>query len=264
MSTNAKRSRLRTLLLVVGGLVLACILCTIVVSILPDSDDEAETVAQATIQPGVTDQEEQTDVMPEPTQSPAPLPTTTSSPTPGPTATSSPIPPTQTPILGLIEPGTHIVGEDMDPGIYWGTAGEDILGSCYWARLSDLSGELDAILANDNAVGQFYVEVKEADVAFETDCELIYLEYAPVPENRNPETIDPGVYLVGRDIQPGRYRGEAGEDILGSCYWARLQNVSGDLNSIIANDNATGQYFVQVAETDFALSTACRLEFDQP
>jgi hypothetical protein len=47
---------------------------------------------------------------------------------------------------------------------------------------------------------------------------------------------------------------------MSSCYWARLNNVAGELESVIANDNAVGQFYVQVAASDFALSTACELE----
>jgi hypothetical protein len=68
------------------------------------------------------------------------------------------------------------------------------------------------------------------------------------------------MYLVGRDIQPGTYKGEAGADFADSCYWARLSNVAGELDGILANDNATGQFYVQVAASDFALSTGCQLE----
>jgi hypothetical protein len=68
------------------------------------------------------------------------------------------------------------------------------------------------------------------------------------------------MYLVGIDISPGTYRGQAGADIMDACYWARLRDVSGDLDSIITNDNATGQYYIAVLGGDFALSTMCDLE----
>ena len=53
--------------------------------------------------------------------------------------------------------------------------------------------------------------------------------------------------------------GEAGADFSQSCYWARLSNVARALDAILANDNATGQYFIQVVANDFALSTSCQL-----
>ena len=182
-------------------------------------------------------------------------PTTTKIPVP----TAIPIPPTATTDLNIINTGTYIVGTDIDPGIYRGEAGYDLFDSCYWARLEDVSGELDAIIANDNAKGQFYVELLDTDYALETGCELVPLDSLPIPVGDLPITIQPGTYIVGRDILTGTYKGQAGEDILDSCYWSRLSDLTGSLNSIISNDNATGQYYIQIQDSDFALSTGCEL-----
>lgn len=73
-------------------------------------------------------------------------------------------------------------------------------------------------------------------------------------------TFAPGTYIVGKDIQPGTYQGQAGDDILGSCYWARLSGLDGELGSILANTNAIGQFYVKVKATDYAFQTACTLE----
>lgn len=185
--------------------------------------------------------------------------TATSALTNTPEPTNTPLPPTPTPNPNLINPGTYMVGVDIQPGIYRGQAGDSVLGSCYWARLKDLSGSLDALLANDNSIGQFYVEVRSSDFALETHCELALLDSLSATAEF-PQTIQAGTYIVGKDIQPGTYKGQAGNDITTACYWARLANVAGDLNSIIANDNAIGQYYVQVAGSDFALSTGCELQ----
>jgi len=154
----------------------------------------------------------------------------------------------------LINAGTYLVGSEIQPGIY---KGESLNKSCYWARLKDLSGEFDAILANDISTGQFYVEVKNTDFAFETRCELVPLDSIQAPTGYLPTIIQAGTYLVGRDIQPGTYKGQAEGT---SCYWARLNSVTGDLNSIITNNIAEGQFYVQVASSDFALTTRCSLE----
>jgi hypothetical protein len=45
-----------------------------------------------------------------------------------------------------------------------------------------------------------------------------------------------------------------------SCYWVRLKDVRGEFRSIIANDNAIGQFYVLVQASDFALTTRCELE----
>ena len=174
-----------------------------------------------------------------------------------PNPTPTPIP-TATPTHS-IRPGTYAVGQDIDPGTYVGIAGTGVLDTCYWARLQGVSGALDDILANDNAIGQFYIEVLEGDGYLETHCQITSLAAWPEPSEL-PESLQPGTYLVGRDIAAGTYRGEAGEEV-GWCYWARLNGVSGELKDVAANHNATGgPFYVEVLDTDYALNTTCDLE----
>ena len=154
----------------------------------------------------------------------------------------------------LIESGTYIIGKDIKPGLYEGQAGTN---SCYWVRLKDVSGTTDSILANDNSVGQYYIQVNGTDYALQTDCELLLLSSLPKPSVQMPTKINPGIYLVGIDIQPGTYEGQAGKD---TCYWARLSDVGGTTNSIITNDNSKGQFYIQVSPNDFALSIGCQIE----
>ena len=94
-----------------------------------------------------------------PTPTSATPPTYTPKPTTRPTAT---LEPTATPEVGF-ESGTYRVGSDIQPGIYVGKAGNNVLDSCYWARLSGVSGELSDVIANDIANGQFFVEVMDTD-----------------------------------------------------------------------------------------------------
>ena len=139
-------------------------------------------------------------------------------------------------------------------------AGYGVLDSCYWARLQGVSGALDDILANDNAMGQFYIEVLEGDAYLETHCQMTPLADWPEP-SAMPDNLKPGTYLVGRDIIAGTYKGEAGEEVSDWCYWARLNNVAGDLGAIAANHNATGgPFYVEVLDSDYALNTTCALE----
>jgi hypothetical protein len=62
---------------------------------------------------------------------------------------------------------------------------------------------------------------------------------------------DDGIYLVGTDIKPGQYKSgpESG------CYWARLSNTNGDLDSIIANHNG-GNSVVTIKRSDKAFETS--------
>jgi hypothetical protein len=75
------------------------------------------------------------------------------------------------------------------------------------------------------------------------------------PSTTEPPAPEPGfgdgIFLVGRDIAPGLYRADGTSD----CYWKRLSDLSGDLDAILANDNAVGQVYVEVLPTDAAFST---------
>lgn len=165
--------------------------------------------------------------------------------------------------LSQLDTGMYIIGRDIQAGIYKGQAGSEFGDSCYWERMSGVSGEFEDILANDNSVGSFYVDIKETDFAFQVGCPMTPIESIPLPEEFLT-TLDAGTYLIGRDIQAGIYKGQAGDDFSGSCYWERLSGVSGDFNDIIANDNATGQFYIEVAPTDFALSINCPVELVSP
>ena len=164
--------------------------------------------------------------------------------------------------LTVLEPGTYIVGRDIIPGIYAGRTGTNAFDSCYWARLSGASGDFDDLLANENAIGQFYIDVRPSDKYLQVSCPVTHIDEWPVPTQ--PLTVlEPGTYIVGRDIVQGTYRGKAGTGTLDSCYWARLSGASGDFDDLLANENAKGSFYITVAESDFALTTGCDLELTE-
>ena len=83
----------------------------------------------------------------------------------------------------------------------------------------------------------------------ETSTTVLATTTVRAPPTTPPPTIpgfDDGTFLIGSDVQPGRYIATQ----LESCYWARLKDASGSLDAIIANDNATGQAIVDIAPTD--------------
>ena len=166
--------------------------------------------------------------------------------------------PKPTEALTKVEAGMYMVGRDIAHGIYAGFADEGLSGSCYWARLSNALGDIDGVLTNGNAEGQFYVEIQDTDAYFQTGCEITALAEWPSPDQPHT-TVLQGMYLIGRDIGPGTYRGEGGQGILDSCYYARLSGLSGELDDLITNNNATGQFYVTVEASDYALQTKCKL-----
>ena len=113
-----------------------------------------------------------------PTLTPTPTitPTPTLTPTPAPTATFTPTPtPTMTPTPKVsLDPGMYQVGIDIQPGIYAGKPGTGprVVNTCYWERLSGVSGEFDDLIADSIAIGQFYVEILPTDKYFKVDCDI--------------------------------------------------------------------------------------------
>ncbi len=59
--------------------------------------------------------------------------------------------------------GTFIVGVDIKPGTYRSSMGS----KCYWARLSEFTGTLSAIIANDYG-SRGYVTIRSTDRGFQS------------------------------------------------------------------------------------------------
>lgn len=101
-------------------------------------------------------------------EAPIATPEPTSIRTPRPTAKPKPTP-KSTPVgpLTTFGPGTYVVGTDILPGTYR-SAGPTSDLFCYWARLKDTSGDMSAIVANDNTSGPTTVTISPSDGAFTT------------------------------------------------------------------------------------------------
>ncbi|MEY9908368.1 hypothetical protein ABIA35_004601 [Catenulispora sp. MAP12-49] len=80
---------------------------------------------------------------------------------------------------------------------------------------------------------------------------------AAAPTSAAPSGIGDGTYVVGTDIKPGLYKtsGPADSGALANCYWERDRDLSGGMDSIIANDNASGPTTVQISAGDKAFKT---------
>jgi len=64
--------------------------------------------------------------------------------------------------MDVIPQGKWVVGVHIEAGTYQAEGGD----SCYWERLSGVSGEFDDILANDLPSGSAIVEISSSDYAF--------------------------------------------------------------------------------------------------
>lgn len=76
--------------------------------------------------------------------------------------------------------------------------------------------------------------------------------------NSAPEYDDPSLALDDEYIAPGTYVTRGPVDHGPNCYWARMRDVSGKTESIIANDLTTGRATVKVAEGEFFKTFDCK------
>lgn len=62
---------------------------------------------------------------------------------------------------------------------------------------------------------------------------------------------DDGTFFVGGDVAAGTYKSTGG----GGCYWARLKDTNGDLDSILASNFGGGSQIVTLKSSDAAFTT---------
>ena len=150
----------------------------------------------------------------------------------------------------VVDRGMYEVGVDIQPGRHRFYTEH----TCYWARLSGFSGEFSEIIANENAINLFIVDIADTDVAFEIDCDAINMDGIYPDPIYTPESAElfSATYEVGNDIEPGRYTLNQGR-----CYWARLSGFSGDYSDIIANDNVDGKFIVEIKASDVGFNIDC-------
>lgn len=78
----------------------------------------------------------------------------------------------------------------------------------------------------------------------------------PLPPATSSALSD-GMWIVGTDVKPGRYYATVPADVV-ACYWARLKDTDGSLESIIANNVVqNGRAVITIKRSDFAVEIRC-------
>jgi sugar-specific transcriptional regulator TrmB len=138
--------------------------------------------------------------------------------------------------------GTYQVGTDIQPGTYRTREGSP---GCYYERLSGFSGEMNEILANGVTDAPAIVTIKPTDAGFQSQgCGTWTKDLSAITESET--SFGEGAYIVGTDIEPGTYRSSGSS----GCYYERLSDFTGDMNSIIANGVTDAPAVVTIAPTD--------------
>lgn len=146
--------------------------------------------------------------------------------------------------------GQYRVNTDIQAARYF----SDPSSGCYWERLRGLSGSLSDVLANEfigfNAM-QEIVDVLPSDVAFSTDADCG--TWFQTQRHGSQTTIRPGTWLVGSQVAPGVYSSTVAD----GCYWERLRDFRGILDSINDNDfvSSAGPRLVEIRSSDVGFST---------
>ncbi|WP_338758089.1 hypothetical protein V7968_25715 [Nocardia vulneris] len=119
---------------------------------------------------------------------------------------------------------------------------------------ADLKSRVAVVAGRETTVGQAEAKMTSREQAADRrDADLTRRESAVVPKEiaAAKNTFGDGTWQVGRDINPGTYRRTGSS----SCYWARLSNLSGDLDGILANDNTNGPAVVTILPSDVGFTS---------
>ena len=155
------------------------------------------------------------------------------------TTTTQPATPTTT--LPKILSGTYAVPDEVAPGTYrfWFRA----------VRLDENMEEIDNLIVGgreNSAYGIVIVQPTDSFIRVDVDSWIITVEDFGKPLDPVANRYNHGIYLVGYDLEPGRY--EVHPDGDQPPYWARLD----DEMEIIDSGTGVGTLEVIVEDGDFA------------
>jgi hypothetical protein len=185
------------------------------------------------------------------------VPADTAAPATEPPSTEPPAtepPTTPAPTLPGFDEGILLVGSDIQPGTYVAVV-PDSSFNCYWARLSDVSGSFEGIIANDNTNpgAQALVSIAPTDVAFESNGCGRWTAFFPPAQPL--ATFGDGTWAVGAQVPAGRWRSSGPEPGDFNCYWQRSSGFGGTFDEIIANDNQQGPTIVDISPSDVGFTS---------
>ena len=151
--------------------------------------------------------------------------------------------PRPTPSIAFAD-GTHVIGEDIEPGTYRTV---DYTDNCYWVRFAGFDNGLQDWIASVIGPGYHVVTIGPEDAGFDSDgCGGWTADLAPV--TTADTGIGEGTYIVRVDMAPGRWQASSGAN----CYWARLSGFGGTDAEVIEQDLAADAIapVVTIGETD--------------
>lgn len=149
-----------------------------------------------------------------------------------------------------IKAGSYRVGNDIPAGEYKIYSN----GFTYMEVAKDSSGTLDSIVTNDNVTTFRYITVQDGQYLSFNDGYALAI--ADVKPHDSADGYGDGQYLVGFDIPAGEY------NVLsdGFCYVEVASSSTGDLYSIVTNDNFDTNKFITVADGQYLTIRGGKIE----
>ena len=152
--------------------------------------------------------------------------------------------------------GAFVVGKGIAPDRYY----TDPNGWCSWGRAAKYSpGEdIDFIAWNEPWFdsGQWIVDILPSDALFSSGGGCGWWDRVP-RRVASKTVIQPGMWLVDKQIEPGRFRAAA----MPGCHWERLRHFQGTPKAIIASGSIAsgGNVTVDIHAGDegFHANAAC-------
>ena len=133
-------------------------------------------------------------------------------------------------------PGTVIAGLDVRPGLYV-SANASTDRSCFWVKLPGLAGWPPGYDINNTPHSyeprRAIVELSDADLTFDSSGCSTWRRVDSIDEIERwagadlSDGVPPGLWLVGREIEPGTYAAEQDLAGIAECQWRRLAGFSG-------------------------------------
>lgn len=138
--------------------------------------------------------------------------------------------------------GIWIVWKDIQPGTYRTKRKSN---SCYYSRVSGFGWTIKEIIANEFTNSPAIVTIDASDKWFiSKNCGVWTQDLSKITRNIN--SFSDGTFIIGTDISSWTYQSSGGN----GCYYVRMKNFLGNINSIISNEFTNEPSIVTIDVTD--------------
>ena len=118
------------------------------------------------------------------------------------------------------------------------------------SQAAEAEAEADQAREDLERLAQAHETLQERNWILYLDLQAAQAEGQSDSEPAVPGVFTDGTYEVGRDIEPGTYRGTVNGEW---GYWARLRNTSGMVSGIVANNVERGPFVLTIVPSDIAV-----------